>query len=74
VRECLDAIRADTIAWRLRNPVQWRECLQFALLYSREPTLVAYLEDWARADATRPTCAPRCSMCERSAIAALLDV
>ncbi len=31
--------------------VQWHECLQYALLDSSEPTLVACLEDWARADA-----------------------
>ncbi len=63
MRECLDAFRADAIA-SFGNSVPWRECLQFALRYSSEPTLVAYLEDLARADA-----------CDEAHVrAALLDV
>ncbi len=48
--ECLDApIRADAHT-PCCSPVPWRECLLYALLDFRAPTLVAYLKDWERAD------------------------
>jgi hypothetical protein len=33
-----------------------RECLQYFILHSHAPALVAYLEDWAAADARDGAC------------------
>ncbi len=63
MHECLNAISTDAIE-SFGNPVQWCKCLPYALLDFREPTLDAYLEDWARANA-----------CDEAHVrAALLDV
>jgi hypothetical protein len=51
----LDAIRADADR-ACCNPLLWRECLPRCLLHTGAPALVAYLADWAAADARDEAC------------------
>ncbi len=64
VRKCLDATRADA-GRPCGNPLPWRECLQYFILYSEVPALVAYLADWAAADARDEACV-RAALLDRS--------
>ena len=47
---CLDEIRADGEGW-CDVSVPWRECLPRGILECAEPRVVAYLQEWERADA-----------------------
>jgi hypothetical protein len=55
VRECLYAILAYADR-PCSNPLPWCECLQYFILYSSAPALVAYLTDWAAAGARDEAC------------------
>ncbi len=76
MHDCLNAIRADADR-PCGDPVPWRECLPHTLPDSRSPALVAYREDWARADARDEACvranAWALRFCTARAASALLE-